>query len=156
MILTTIYFQTQTNDPAGAIGPIVLILIIVVIAVSVGKANNAKTKALEDAKRLYQSSLSQLKADPTNADLRQTTLQRGRTYSNLTRNNKGVTIFDEVALSNDINAACAGAANILQKNVAKPDQTIEVRLERLAELKAKGLIDEEEYAARREKVLDEV
>jgi len=59
-------------------------------------------------------------------------------------------------LSNDINAACAGATTIHESKVPKPDQTIELRLEKLAELKAKGLIDDNEYAARRERILDEV
>ena len=79
----------------------------------------------------------------------------GRTYSNLTRNKQGVTIYDEVALSNDINAACAGAATLVS-NKQTESQIIESRLQKLAELKSKGLIDEQEYAARRAKILDEV
>jgi|GEM_PF-5300986 len=35
-------------------------------------------------------------------------------------------------------------------------QSIEQRLERLADLKSKGLISEQEYTARREKILDEI
>jgi hypothetical protein len=57
---------------------------------------------------------------------------------------------------NDINAACAGATNVLKNKVTTPDRTIEIRLEKLAELKRKGLINHAEYAARREKILDEV
>ena len=38
------------------------------------------------------------------------TLSLGRAYSNPTRDKKGVSLFDEVALSNDIGAACAAAA----------------------------------------------
>src|SRR5713101_238931 len=91
-----------------------VILIIVAAVLGIGYLVNKEllegVKALDKAKHDYQDSLSKLKAVPANADLRQKTLHLGRIYSNLTRKKKGVTLFDEVALMNDINAACAGAA----------------------------------------------
>jgi hypothetical protein len=45
---------------------------------------------------------------------------------------------------------------MLENRIKKPDQTIELRLAKLTELKVKGLIDDDEYAARRERILDEV
>jgi hypothetical protein len=119
--------------------------------------NNRRQRELEKARIAYQRCLSRLKADPTNANLRQQTLQLGRVYSHLTRDKKGVTLFDEVALMNDINAACAGAATLRNVQVANvATQPVEERLNKLAALKAKGLIDEAEYQARRQKILDEV
>jgi hypothetical protein len=157
MILTFfIYLQNQNSDPVGAVFAILLLLAIVLIAINAGKGVNKKAQALAAARDAYHNSLTNLKANPTDPNLRQLTLGLGRNYSNLTRNKKGVTIFDEVALSNDISAACAGATNVSENNIAKPDQTIELRLEKLADLKVKGLIDDTEYAARREKILDEV
>src|SRR6185369_13818480 len=97
-------------------------------------ARDREAKQLKAAKDAYFDALRRLKANPTNADLRQTTLQLGRAYSNLTRNKSGVTIFDEVALSNDINAACAGAATLVTNKQAQ-SQTIEARLHKLTELK---------------------
>lgn len=149
-----LYWQSG-GDPTGVVccgGVILFIVVIIVVGV---KAGNEQTRQLNAARDAYFDALRRLKANPTNADLRQTTLQLGRTYSNLTRNKSGVTVFDEVALSNDINAACAGAATLVANKQAL-SQTIESRLQKLAELKSKGLIDDEEYAARRTKILDEV
>ena len=78
---------------------------------AVGVSSNKKLRELREAKASYQASLAKLKSNPTNPDLKQRT-QLGRIYSNLTRRKRGVTIFDEVALMNDINAACAGATLI--------------------------------------------
>jgi hypothetical protein len=124
-----------------------------VIVVSSANAS-ARTKALNEAANAYQQSLHQLKSNPTNPNLRQQTLALGRDYSNLTRDKKGVTIFDEVALSNDINAACAGAMNTPKPRPAT--QTIESRLASLTELKFKGFINDTEYNAKRQKLLDEM
>ena len=155
-------FYWQSGDPTGTFccgGVLVFIVIIVIVSIKTGNERTKQMNAAraEEARRLkvakdaYSDALRQLKANPTNADLRQRTLQLGRTYSNLTRNESGVTIFDELALSNDINAACAGAATLVANN-----QTIELRLQQLSELKSKGLIDEEEYATRRKQIIDEV
>jgi|ERR1051325_3112707 hypothetical protein len=149
-----LYWQSS-GDPTAVVccgGIILFLVVMIVVAV---KEGNAQTKRLNEARDTYFDSLRRLKANPTSADLRQRTLQMGRTYSNLTRNKQGVTIYDEVALSNDINAACAGAATLFS-NKQTESQTIESRLQKLAELKSKGLIDEQEYAARRAKILDEV
>jgi hypothetical protein len=121
------------------------------------QASNRRTKALGQAWNAYQRALSQLKSDSTNPDLKQQTLQFGRVYSNLSRNKRGVTVFDEVALMNDINAACAHSG-------AKPDPSsgkanapsIEERLGKLSDLRSKNLIDEDEYQSRRQGILDEV
>jgi hypothetical protein len=154
----TLLFYLQSNNPdaGSAICGIILILAIILIATSVGAANKKKQEDLEAARSAYHESVNKLKQNPTNADLRQTTLALGRIYSNHTRSRKGVTLFDEVALMNDINAACAGAANIHESRLPKPDEAIALRLEKLAELQAKGLIDDDEYSARREKILDEI
>jgi hypothetical protein len=141
-------------------GSIILIgVCLLIIGIVAGfKDAKLKPKALEDARVAYQTSLAQLKQNPTNADLKQKTLELGRIYSNLTRDKAGLTTFDEVALMNDINAACASAAVASNPNqpASEPRQTIEERLARLTELKAKGLIDEAEYNARRRKIIDEV
>jgi hypothetical protein len=117
-------------------------------------------KIIEKAETAYQSYLAQLKADPTNSDLRQKTLEQGRYYSNLARDSKGVTIFDEMALMNDINAVCGGTTNITGATTSASTPitslSIEERLAKLSNLRAKGLIDEQEYDTRRKKILDEI
>ena len=153
---TALLFYWQTGeDSTGMVCCGGVILFVVVIVIVVVKASKETTKQLNAARDAYFDALKRLKANPTSADLRESTLQLGRTYSNLTRNKSGVTVYDEVALSNDINAACAGAATLVDNKLTQ-SQTIESRLQKLAELKSKGLIDEQEYTARREKILDEV
>jgi hypothetical protein len=107
----------------------------------------------ETAQLAYKAALGRLKASPSDPNLKQQTLELGRFYANLTRDRKGVTIFDEMALMNDINAATAAAT---ATSAPVPAATHEQRLQRLATLKAQGLIDEAEYTAQRTKILGEL
>ena len=118
----------------------------------------AKTKAnaVEAARKAYLESLADLKGSPTNADLKQHTLALGRAYSNLTRDKEGRTLFDEVALMNDINAACAAAAAHTTGTSAASAATTEDRLRSLSDLRKKGLIDEAELAKRRSEILSSI
>jgi hypothetical protein len=118
----------------------------------------AQSQALEKAKAAYQESLGALAEDPTNTVLHQKTLELGRAYSNLTRNKEGATLFDEVALMNDINAACGAKVGIAeQKATAVPaPSTVESRLKKLGLLKEQGLINDQEYSERRQRILDEL
>jgi cytochrome c peroxidase len=135
-------------------GGFIVLLVIAAVIWAVVAAANARTKRITDAKKAYEDSLSHLKERPTDPDLRQHTLALGRAYSNLTRDQKGVTIFDEVALSNDINAACAGAS--AQAVGTTAPQSEEARLSKLASLRSKGLVTDEEYQAQRRKILNDV
>ncbi len=116
-----------------------------------------KLQAIYYAEDLYKNSLEALKNNPTDANRKQECLQFGRELASLTRNYQGiegVTIFDELALMNDINAACAGAPSLSTKT--EISQTLEERFAKLSELKEKNLINEQEYEIRREKILDEI
>ena len=140
---------------------IVIIGVVIVVAYAVIMA-----AARSQAKAAYESSLAQLRSNPSDAGLRQRTLTLGRTYSNATRNNKGVTIFDEMALMNDINAACGGTAvahgdsfRPVPAPVALPSANaspLEDRLMRLTKLKEQGLVNDEEYQSKRQQLLSEV
>lgn len=111
-----------------------------------------KRKAL--AKSNYKESLETLKNNPANADLRQKTLKLGRVYSNLMRNSKGNTVFDEVALMNDINAACAATHQLIEsQNSTYMQASIEDRLRNLLSLKEMGLIDEDEFIRRKQEII---
>ena len=115
---------------------------------------NAEQKKKEEARQQYQQSLDRLKRNPGNADLRQQTLALGRIYSNIMRDKKGNTLFDEVALMNDINAACAATQQALPNAAASGD--LENRLRKLQELKAKGLIDDNDYAKRKAEIISQI
>lgn len=133
--------------------------IIVVGIVGIGiLLGIAQSQALEKAKAAYRASLAALAENPTDTVLHQKTLELGRTYSNLTRDRKGVTLFDEVALMNDINAACGAKVGIAgQTPTAAPaPPTTEDRLKKLALLNEQGLVDDQEYNERRRKILDEL
>jgi hypothetical protein len=132
------------------------LVVIGVIAIAVWWNWNQE-KIREAARKAYHDSLSRLKEDPRNADLRQQTLGLGRHYSNLIRNKKGQTLFDEVALMNDINAACAGATNQeYSSQITHVPDTVELRLEKLISLKNRELIDEAEYTQRRKEILESI
>ena len=112
-------------------------------------AGNAEGKKLLQAKQAYLSSLENLKKEPRNADLRQKTLELGRTYSNLTRDSKGVTMYDEMALMNDIGAACAAATEV-------PSISTQDRINTLISLREQGIIDEDEFKERKKAILDSI
>jgi hypothetical protein len=155
-LLTPAAYMLRSDDLTGFACFLGFLIIVGLAIAALVSSANRQAKELAQAKAAYQNSLARLKSKPTSADLRQRTLELGRAYSNLTRNKKGVTVFDEVALMNDINAACAGAAVSPQTNKIAAKPSIEDRLAKLSELKSKGLIDEQEYNSRRQKILDEV
>jgi gas vesicle protein len=116
-----------------------------------------KLQVISDAEDIYKNSLEVLKNNPSDANLKQNCLQFGREVADLCRRYQGisgVTIFDEIALMNDINAACASAPSLSTKR--EISQTLEVRLAKLSELKEKNLLSEQEYNERRQKILDEI
>ena len=122
------------------------IIWILIELVKEKKAHLAATKAA------YERNLARLKEDPTNPELKQRTLALGRTYSNLTRNRKGVAVYDAGALSNDINSACTASLPPLSPVPSSPEE----RLAKLADLRSRGLVDEEEYQAQRRRILNEL
>jgi hypothetical protein len=89
---------------------VVLAAIPIVISISNSNDRERARKECEVARVDYEAALARLKLDPIDATLRQETLRLGRIYSNLSRHRTGVTVFDEIALMNDINAACAAAS----------------------------------------------
>ena len=134
---------------------LLLFLGIPLVIVLIMRANNSQQR--EQAWLKYQEALEYLKSDPTNPSLKQTALELGRHYSNLTRQRSGVTLFDEVALMNDLNAATAGAVVKLTSSEDRATkQPVEERLTKLSELKSKGMIDEQEYAEKKKQILDEM
>jgi hypothetical protein len=133
---------------------VVLIVLIGTIAVII----DIRQRRLRQEKlQIYKNSLEVLKNNPSDSNLKQKCLQFGRELAHLSRRYQGingVTIFDEVALMNDINAACAAAPSLSTKT--EISQTLEQRLAKLSELKEKNLLSEQEYNERRRKILDEI
>jgi hypothetical protein len=109
---------------------------------------------VQAAKKAYLDALERLKSDPHNPNLREEVLGLGRKYAAVAKASGGTNLFDEVALMNDINAACARAGSIPVAQPAAP--SVEERLVALEQLRAKQLVTEDEYRERRKKLLDEV
>lgn len=148
----------KTKTPRKEVmGTVIVIALIAIVGFAI-YSGMAQAKATEAAKQAYLEALSALKLDPHDADHKQKTLALGRTYSNLTRDKKGNTLFDEVALMNDINAACAAAGSSLkpQLPMSTPEKTIEERLSTLSQLKNRGLIEHSEYEKRRAEILESI
>jgi hypothetical protein len=152
---------------AVMIGVLVGVALVVFLAIRISSENARKLEAdraerqrkLDEAHNNYQEMLRFLKEKPTDPDLRQRTLEWGRHYSNLTRQNQGVTVFDELALSNDINAACAGASRIastMSSSSSVDSAAVEDRLSKLKNLLDRAAITEQEYRDRRKGILDEL
>ena len=116
-----------------------------------------RQERLEAARTDYERSLSDLKNTPADPHLREQTLAKGRVYSAMTREDKAVTVYDEVAILNDINAVCAAVAAVVAPASPKSSTTpIEARLEKLSALKLRGLITADEYESRRGALLSEI
>ena len=146
---------------------IFFVIILVLVIIGVYYHFKVENKKVEEAGKYYRSieadyfnSLTALKKHPNNPELREQTLAKGRAYSALTRQHHGqgksVTIFDEIALMNDINAACAAATIAQPKVKTEMKNTIEQRLEELSELRGKSLISQQEYETKRQNILDEI
>jgi hypothetical protein len=131
-----------------------LIIIAAILCSVLGHADaiqKQKKRDLLNAEQSYRDSLAQLSDEPANTRVHNETLSTGRTYANLTRNNSGVTVFDEVALMNDIRAACANTASLQPQNTSTSN--IEERLLLLNELLAKQLITQSEFDRKRDELL---
>lgn len=134
----------------GCVVVFVLLLIGAVILVIAGALDLSRARAA------YEDALGRLKRDPVNSDLHQETLRLGRRYAYLARKRRGIAMFDEIALMNDLNAATARAVRPHTALQATSSSSVESRLSHLADLRAKGLIDDAELAARRREILADV
>ena len=137
-----------------------LMIVIIVIAgmlILMGRARILRAAALQNAYADYQKALTALKREPTNPDRKRKALDAGRAYASATRENKGTTTFDEMALSNDIAAATAGATAAAPTAVPVPavptKGDVGERLAKLDALKAQGIVTEAEHQAQRAKIL---
>ena len=130
--------------------PICLIFVIVFV-------QSNRRKAIEQAYQEYQAALATLRKEPHNNARRENALRLGRIYSGLARQDKRRTMFDEVALMNDINAITANGTPSTPTVSSTPSgPTPEQRLQQLSGLRDKGLVTDEEYQDRRKKILDEM
>lgn len=88
--------------------PLLVFLVLIILSMF-GKS--AKEQDAHIAEAGYRRLLEELKQNPTDADLRRRTIEAGRGYSQLTRDDFwGMLDYNERDLMRDISAATAGAA----------------------------------------------
>ncbi len=145
-------------------------VIVAIVMANKGKAEvqeaaAQKSMEVDYARRQYRQTLEKLKLHPSDPEVKQEALKYGRKYSYLTRDKQGITLFDEMMLMNDINAATAHAFtnppaitpqpvsnSQLQTSFNSPEE----RLKKLLDLKDCGIITQAEYTSRRNKILDDI
>ncbi len=134
-------------------GGVVVVAAILVLALFIIGAviSPSAVETYNRARQAYRNALDALKAKPADPDLRQRALAAGRLVAALSRKTKGVTLFDEVALSNDIAAACAAASAASAPQATQPD--VQERLRKLDDLRLASLISEDEYQTKRQQIL---
>ena len=137
-----------------------ILILLGVVGAIMFYVSHMKEKERREALDAYNGSLNLLKQDPANSDMRQKTLSLGRAYSTLMRDKKGNTVFDEVALMNDIGAACASTQNAVHSpprtSVVAAVESAESRLEKLQSLRDKGLIEDQDFQRRKAEILDSI
>lgn len=144
-------------DPRVVEHPLGLVCVGILALISVGGilVFIFGIKLLTETKEAYYKALDRLKRDPHNPELRQEVISLDRKYIKMNYKK-----FNEVMLMNDINAACAKAGSEVmirgnsQQSGQKP--SVEERLRKLDELRARRVISDTEHAARRQEILNEI
>lgn len=116
--------------------------------------------AINKKRNEYQLALAALRKNPTNPTLHEKALTLGRIYSSATRNNKGITLFDETALANDIRAVTANATQtapvVHQTKTSTPAQSIDARIAALKKMRENDLLTDEEFEQKRKDILNSI
>lgn len=131
------------------------ILVIAIVLFARAAERRAAEKRLMEAGDRYRAALAKLKKEPTSATLKESALALGREYASYARKSS-VTVFDELALGNDLSAATAGAFAAAVTAAPAPTSSVEERLRQLEGLRQKGLITDAEYATRRTALINSV
>jgi hypothetical protein len=111
-------------------------------------------RAQTSCRNRYLQTLELLKQNPHDPELKTQALTFGRQYAQTVRST--VLAFDETAIMNDINAACAQAGSKVRIVADANASATETRLSELERLRHKALISNEEYEERRRKIIDSI
>lgn len=144
-------------DGLGSIVFVLLALFIWVFGRAYFNARDERERLeeIQEAEAAYRVALFALEVEPKNAERRRAALAAGREYARVMRENRGATLFDEMALMNDINAIAGQQVSAAAGQVA-PQLSYEERLARLQRLAAEGHLTKDEYVEKRKRLLDEL
>lgn len=118
-----------------------------------------KSLFLSNIKENYEFAKKKLRQQPKNNQLREKALQAGREYYKSLRNGV-LSIYDEQAITNDLSsiASVSQTDNTVQPSINKADDNsqsdIVSKLEKLKQLKDKGIITESEFESKKKDLLD--
>lgn len=124
---------------------------VAIVIMAVWQSNNA-IKA-QPKKELYENLLSELSKEPNNSELKTKVLEAGRDYYATLRTDHCLTIYDEQAITNDINSACI---NITTTQVVNNDSDVYEDIKKLSELRDGGILTEEEYNEKKKILLEKI
>jgi hypothetical protein len=161
--------------PGGSVEAFLVIGAFVVVIWLVQRAVQRDRKRLAAAKLAYEVALSRLDENPNDSQARVEALSLGRAYADLNRKmtagslkaakKAGVTLFDEVALQNDLNARPPRAvgpspaevreARLVSKEARLSSADRIAQLERLSQLRKDGTLSEAEFEREKRRVLGE-
>jgi len=137
-----------------------VVIAMVILGVIIALATTSYKAKKEEAYAVFQSALKALTKDPTNLDLKVAATLAGRQYARYSGVGSSETprfLYDEAAITNDINTAIErGTPNVAAPVLLSPDRNREERLAELHDLWSKGLMTEEEYADHRHRILSEI
>jgi hypothetical protein len=146
-------------DTIVCLSPI-LVLVAIAVVVLIVTTNQARVqdRKVKAAWEKYWYALEELRESPDSSQEREATLHAGREFARLVREGGSETVFDEVALMNDINAIAGQQvfARSTERGQRADDLSIEERLVRLRKLAEAGQVTKEEYLERRKRVLDQL
>ena len=160
-MFTIIFLESESGSGGSDWCGVVVVLVLLALLIRY-VARQRQIKEAQAADEEDQEALRLIKRNPTNADYKEHALHLGRAYCNLSRNLKGqggVTIYDEVALMNDINAACASTQHAVHAQAPAPvaqQESHESRLRRLNDLYDQKLIDEQAYLRRKQEIINSI
>jgi hypothetical protein len=102
---------------------LIVTAVVAIFAAGVLIARQAAAR-LRKAQMDYEAALALLEADPSDNRLRIQALEKGRAFADIAREqsgSKGRAIFDEVALSNDLNAR-GGAGGVTETTIGADEK----------------------------------
>lgn len=85
----------------------------------IARAQSRRQRTMDEARAAYRAALAELQARPGDEGRRQRALETGRAYARVAREQQAPMIFDEAALTRDLDAVLAGGVVIGPRRPAR-------------------------------------
>jgi hypothetical protein len=121
-----------------------------------GRDQREREEEIRKAEMWYREALRMLEEEPDSPERRKIALTTGREYARMVRESSGESLFDELALMNDINVIAGQQVASPTTRKAPQPLSYEERLARLQRLAAEGHLTKDEYVEARKRLLSEL